>query len=176
MVKGFTFLQTAFRKLKEKQFLLAFVWCVGFALGLRLAATASNTLIPFMHRATRSSASIFGLLVAMVSPFLISFFLHHLYKPLLLLFCFIKAVSYGFCSFALYFAYGTSSWLVHCFFLFSETVLLPVLLFFWRCCLTDTHAYLFRILCICIAFALLIVMVDVCFISPFWLKVVSDYR
>lgn len=152
---------------------LAASWCSGLILGIFAAMRASNILVPMMHSAVNSPASIFGLFAAAVFPFLISIYAVSISEPwLLLIISAYKAFGFSFCACAVSFAFGQSGWLVRFLFLFSDHCLLPLLYLYWLRYVSGDKPLSNWESGACIAAAVLVGCVDYFLISPFLAAVI----
>lgn len=160
---------------KHSPRLLAMSWVSGMLLGGIAAASAGDYLVSLMRQGAVCSASISGLLAAVLLPFLLSAFAVYLHEPwLLLIISAFKAFGFGFCAFAVGLAFGQSSWLVRFLFLFSDVSLMPVLYLYWlRHIQPDVSHRPWEIPgCVCIA--LLLGWIDYCYIAPFLVSVLES--
>lgn len=160
---------------KSSPWLLALCWATGMLTGMTTAASAGEFLAPLMRQSVCCSASIPGLLAAVLLPFLLSAFAVYLHEPwLLLIISAFKAFSFGFCAFGVSLAFGQSSWLVRFLFLFSDLCLVPVLYVYWlRHIHTDAVSHRWE-LPGCLGMALLIGWIDYSFIAPFLVSIIES--
>lgn len=147
--------------------LFSLVWLCGIFGGINVALTNSDFYISLMRSVITKPVSIVGLLVSVFLPLLLSFLLFVSCKSAWFsLVCFYKAVSYGFSGMLLSIMFGSAGWLSRMLFLFSDTVGIVLLFWFWvrrvifsnEKLMVDTYTYL------CIA--MITAGFDRLFISP----------
>lgn len=154
--------------------LLVLSWCLGLLLGALAATAASNVLIPLMRRALHLPASLPGLLISIVLPFLLSAYAVSLSEPWLLLpISALKAFGFAFCSFGVTLTYGTAGWLVRLLFLFSDVCVIPILFFYWLRHIPDASRKSGRELAGCLLLASFVGVIDLYLISPFLAKLIE---
>ena len=118
------------RVLKAISFL--FLWLLGLGLGMYFAMSKSNLYISLMRSVLSQPVSIVGLLGNIFLPLLLTIFLFASCKPVwFFVICFYKAVSYGFSGMLLTLTFGSAGWLFRMLFLFSDTIGIILLFWFW---------------------------------------------
>lgn len=154
--------------------LLAFFWCAGLVFGVCAAFGARNVLVPLMRLAVASPVSIVGLLGSLLLPFLftaLAVFLSH--DWFILPVCFLKSFTYVLCAQTITLAFGNSAWLIQLLFLFSDTCMLSVLIWFWIRHLDCNRVTIVRDTAICIVVFIIIGILDHCFVSPYLTKIIN---
>lgn len=148
--------------------LLALAFCIGLILGIFSAGIAGETFFSMMRGAAYSTVSIPGLLSMILLPFLFTAFAVYFSHPwLLLLIGFGKAFSFGLCSCGVMWAFGSAGWLIRMLLIFSDGMILPVLMWLWLRHISGRKPSFSRDLAVCAAFALFIGGFDYCVVSPF---------
>lgn len=110
-------------------------WIVGAGAGV-IAFRANKALfLSLMRGASVNTVSVFGTLVSIIVPFLVTVFcLRRNAWFAVYIIVFVEAMSYSVCSSAIFYLYGSAGWLVQFLLLFSQNasvVLLFVLCFNW---------------------------------------------
>lgn len=159
---------------KESVFYLALSWILGLIFGASFGLASENISTTAMHRALISTPSFPGLLSAAMLPALFSAFAVYISKPVLLIpIAFCKAFLFSYLSLEVLTAFGSAGWLIHLLFLFSDTLMLPLLWSFW---LKTEHHDRNSTLCCTVPVlitALMIGSIEYCFISPFLAHILS---
>lgn len=150
---------------------LALCFFAGIACGFVVFLGAGSSLSSLMRSAADGTVSIVSLLCSALFPFLISAFAVFLSRSALLAVCFGEAFLFAFTSVGVSRAFGTGGWLVCFLVMFSNTMCLPLLYFFWLRLLSGRISRL-GILAV-LALALLIVSVDYRIVSPFWVSLIE---
>ena len=112
---------------RKKQYvfklLQAFIWILGIVLGFGFSFQTTVYTSSLMLSAANCRLSIVGLLFVLIFPFLISFVLFRLFKPLLVLpILFFKAFSFSCCVFSIVLAFGDAGWLARWLLVFSNSL------------------------------------------------------
>ena len=151
---------------KHSGIILASFWCAGLLLGILAAASAGQDFATKMRSAASQPVSTVPFLV--YAPFLLSAIAIHLRQPWFILpCCFIKAFIFGFCAFAVTLAFGQSGWLVRFLFMFSDSMSVPVMYFYWLRCINGNLAKGFWFSGCCTVMLVAIGLLDYCWIAPF---------
>lgn len=154
--------------------ILALSWIIGILIGVYSGISAGPFVLSLMRMAGDAHMSIVGLLVCMSLPFLISAFLLSLRIPWFVpVVAFFKACSYGFCALAIVRAFGSAGFLVKFLFLFSDTLTLPVLYWFWLRQLSCSCGSLKKDLVTALGIVAVIVLLDHLLISPFLVNIIE---
>ena len=107
------------------------VWISSLTLGILTARYSAHFLTPMVQSAVGLEPTFPALFRSAVLPFLLSAFAVFLSEPWLLLpICSMKAFGFGFCASGVYLAFGTAGWLVRFLFLFTDVLVIPILLFY----------------------------------------------
>lgn len=156
---------------KNSHLLLAFFWVLGIVAGICFAGDMDPVLQELLPQAVASQPQLWGIVWSAAAPFLLTFFAIYISEPLLLLVCFFKAFSFGFCSHGIRLCYGESSWLVQLLFLFSDYILIPCLYFLWLRLLSRSGSHR-RELVLFFLMAIAVALVNFRLIAPFLTKLV----
>lgn len=160
-----------FRKIRIS--ILAFCWCGGIAAGLLLARYADEFQFSLMRRAAVCPVSIVGLLSVLL-PFLFTafaVFVSNWWLIPCLAFC--KGLLFGYHACIVTAAFGSAGWLVRYLLLFTDTWAVLILIWCWmQVCRSVRSRSLSRV-GFCMAAALVLGMVDICFVSPFLAMLIS---
>lgn len=148
--------------------LLSIVWILGLSLGLYLAIHLQDPSRSLVHTLFRSRVSTVGLCINLFLPIIFSAIVWKLKIPALFLFlAFIKAVGYSFCVCAITYMFYEAGWLLRWLFLFSDTFICALLLWFWFRNITTQTKRGTKDLCICSVLAICILLIDICYVTPF---------
>lgn len=154
---------------------LASFWCTGLILGVYAASLTDNILPSLMRSAVYSPVSIVGLLGVYLLPFLFTAIAVFLSKSWLILpICFYKSFSYGMCAHAVTLTFGNSGWLLQLLFLFSDTVMLFLLCWFWIRHIAGMRVSVVRDATICIVVFIILGILDCCCVSPFLAMLINN--
>lgn len=158
---------------KWRRIVLAFLYCAGLLIGAMLAVQASDCFLTWMRSVEIIRMSIVGLLTVTTLPFLISA-LAVLISQSWLLFpiCFLKALSFGFCSGGVWFVFGSAGWLGCGLLLFTDLCALPVLFCYWLRHIEGTKTALSEA-ALYMSLLFLAGSLDHCLISPFAAGILS---
>lgn len=158
---------------KASPLFLACTWSMGMLVGTLAADSARTLLCTVIRNAVQLPATIPGLLTTTVLPFLFSAFAFSFYEPLLLVICVGKAFAFSYCAYGVFITFGSAGWLVRCLFLFSDCIIIPILLFYWirlfSCVSTNPR----RELLSCLGISMLIGGIDYYLVSPFLVTLIS---
>lgn len=164
------FFRTCFTGLSRRYIavVLAFVWCSGLVLGSAAAYYADTSFLSMMRTAVSGRVSISGLFAVFLFPLLFSAFAvyiscYWLFVPI----AFLKAFSFSFFGCCLARSFGIAGFMVRMLVMFSDCLLMPVLLWLWfsSCCRQKRSVILRH--CIAVLFLICIGFIDLNFISPF---------
>ena len=148
--------------------ILVLCWVLGLLAGAACSLSAGEPLISLMYSAVERRVSFISLLGILILPFLCSAFAVYIHTPgILFLICFLKAFSFGFVFAAVCAAFSNSFWLVRWLLLFSESLLIPVLFWFWLHFLSGQRRRLLFPSVVSAAAILLITAIDHTYISAF---------
>ena len=108
---------------KNSKLFLAFSWILGLGAGGLAFRYAGDILLFLMPLAVHSQLSIFGLILSISFPFLLSAFALIVSCPVLLLpVCFCKAFLYSYLVCGVFACYGSCGWLIRWLLLFTDSV------------------------------------------------------
>lgn len=107
-------------------------WITGLISGYCLCLLIECSVNSLMGSVVISRTSIVGLIIVLVIPMMISYFAvrYHL-RYLIYLTAFFEALILGFCSSAVYLAYGNAGWLVRSLLLFSGSICSVAHIWLW---------------------------------------------
>lgn len=159
---------------KSRRFILASVWICGLLLGAVFSGFLSAELSSVMLSAVRSSVSLFGLLAVRLLPFLLSALLLYFSRSrLLYAVIFLKAFLYSYFGTSLLMTCHSAGWVLFGFLTFSDTLISPVLWFFWlRDIDAQSHAS-YRAHAIGAFFAVAVTCIDYTYIVPYLARLIS---
>ena len=104
----------------------------GFLTGYRIPFSEADHYVALVRCAASSPTSAIGLLATIVFTFSLTALIYAAGKTRLFpILCFVQAFAFGIASGAVYCAYGASQWLICLLLLFTGTVNLICLLWFW---------------------------------------------
>lgn len=143
-------------------------WITGLILGMIFAGEAGSSFFLMMRGDSLLTVSIPGLLLVTALPFLLTaaaVFLSQFWLLLLLILA--KGITFGFCAFGITTVYAGASWLMCVLLMFGDACALPLLMGLWLHHGTIAGKHFVRDLCCCIAAALILGVLDVCYVAPF---------
>lgn len=153
---------------RTRRLILAFAWILGLLLGSVISLAADNILSPTMLAAVHSNMSISGLLTVLLLPLLFSAFAVYISKPILLIpIVFLKAFLFSYSAAGFLIACDSAAWLLCFLMMFSDTLMLPFLWWFWIRTLTLESSTAIRSAVFCSLCAFVIGFCDYAFVSPF---------
>ena len=110
--------------------LLFGLWICGTFLGCCCGANAATIIPPLVHNLVVRRASFVGMLISVFLPLLLTILFSHfsllIFLPVLSL---VKAFAFSFTTCCVFYTFGSSSWLLQIFLLFSDSI--AVILLFW---------------------------------------------
>jgi len=144
---------------------LLFTWISGILFGYFFYEPSFSSL---MRSAVSEPVSIVGLFSCVILPLLCSCFFLVMKQPVLILIvCFVKAVSFGFSCGMLAQLFTSAAWLVRFLFLFSDSCFSIILLFLWLRRISDPHIHGLRDFFYCALIGIGIAFIDGFIISPY---------
>lgn len=171
---------TAFLKRKEcRNTLLHLALCtiLGAAFGVLFSATADRLYLLLMRSAVSTPASIVGLVVVGLVPFLICLLVVSLGRPLLIYpVCFCRVFLYAAGVHAIHLSFGSAGWLMAFLAQFSDFSLIPALIWFALRNLAGNRKAHLRDILICLSISALVIILDYWVISPFVVKLLDTYE
>ena len=152
---------------KGSTLILAFSLFAGLLAGLLLHREQDASIFSLMHVSAKQSASIVSGLLVLLLPFLLSaFFSSTCTAWLIIPLSFLKGVCFSFCQATICSSFVGAGWLLYFFFMFSDILTLPVLIFFWISCLNKTR-HIMKLLSVCSLTVLFIALIGHHFITPY---------
>ncbi len=153
---------------KAGTYFLALSACLGSSLGVYFSVSADTNISSQTLADAFGRVSVFGILVTLFLPFLISVILVFLHRRWLVLpLCFVKTFLFGFCSHTVTATFGHSGWLICRLLLFSDAIAMVVLLWLWHRCLDPDRVIKPELLIGCAVFFVCVAAIDYLYISPF---------
>ncbi len=165
-----------FNNHSKNVFSISCSWLLGLIAGLLVALRTATTFNSWTLSLQYSDLSVIGFLATLIFPYLLSAILFRVstWKAVLPL-IFLKAFSYSWCAIAIVRVFVYSGWLLRLLLLFSDSLSVVLLLWFWiRNCNSDT-AGRHRDLLLCLVLTLIIGCVDCSLISPFGVYLLSYF-
>ena len=156
------------------RWILAFSWCAGLACGCCLFMKLGLSLDARMRSPALGAVSIVRLVLITFFPFLLSAVAAVFSVPtLFVLICFFKALSFSFASLGVWLLFGSAGWFSRWILLFSDSVGVCILLFFWIRHFPGSRESNVRLWDFLLYFALffLLCSVDYCMVLPIWADV-----
>ena len=159
---------------KEPSIHLACSFLAGLLSGACVSIAASKSLLPMMLAAANSCVSISGLLSAMLLPLLFSAFAVYIRQNWLLIpIAFVKAFLFAFLGIGVMSAFGNAGWLVRWLLMFSDSLTLPLLWWFWLRAFSSGRTDALRFAALVAVAAVLIGSLDYSVVSPFAAMLIS---
>lgn len=164
--KNFSDLSSCLRK--SSRWILAFCWTSGLVFGIFFFLAAGDSIILLMRRIPLGTVSIVSLLGITTFPFLLSFFVVSISKPIMILpISFLKAFTFSFVSLGILHGFGLYGWLLRYLLLFTDCASVPLLYLLWQRNLADGNLFLGWKNSLYFLSACLIGSLDYCIISPY---------
>lgn len=161
-----TFFQPPSRR--DSAIVLAFTLLSGFILGAYVATLAEPSSFSLMRSAADGCVSIVSLLSALLLPFLFTAFAVYIAKPWLLIpIAFFKAFFFSYLGTEIIFLFGGSGWLLRLLLMFTDSLSMPVLCWFWVRIYSGRKVLNVRCLTTAVVILFGIVCLDYRLISPF---------
>jgi len=111
---------------------LAVLWVVCLFFGRRIALQTEDYLFAMMHTAVSVRVSIVDLLVLQLIPFCLSALAVYISVPYIIYpVCAVKAFLGGYSLGTIGIVYGDAGWLIRFLYLFTDTIMSPLLLWYW---------------------------------------------
>lgn len=146
--------------------LLALFWFIGLLAGYTVATRISLSVL--MRTFSLERVSFLGLVLATIFPLAISAAALRSSAPLLILpIAFIKAFTFSFCASALSVVYADAGWLARWLYIFSDSIMVIFLLWFWVRNITKNTVIFRKDFASCLFAASLLVCIDYFIVSPF---------
>lgn len=146
--------------------LLASFWTTGLLIGYTVAAKTSISLL--MRAFTLERVSIVGLVLVTILPLILSAAAYRLSVPYFILpIAFIKAFLFSFCACALALVYTDAGWLARWLYIFSDSLMVIFLLWFWVRNIPNVKGSVQKDFVICLIAASLLISIDYFIVSPF---------
>lgn len=138
----------------------------GFLAGTVVVSLAPDVFVFLVHEAIILPVSFIDLLVHIVVPFsLTALILRTRRVELFLILCFVQAFSFGIVSYSIYLVYGSAQWMIQALLLFTRTITLVLLLWFWCRQFSGRSQAGFQDLFLCFSISVLVSVFDYRLIS-----------
>lgn len=152
-------------------FFLACSWVSGLLAGQFLLLRADPSVYVLLRNAVSQPASIAGLFITAVVPFIFSAIAVSFSKPwLLVLLCFTRSLMFSYIVLGIAVSFGATSWLIRWIFLFSQCVSVSLEYWYWRHCISGEHGFDFIVFIFLISIVFLIVSLDYGVVLPFGVR------
>ena len=144
----------------------------GFFTGAGYARTVSFLFLPYLNAAITHNFSFFGFTFAHALPLVLSILIVRFRRIYFLyILAAFKAFSFSFCLCAIGYCFGSAGWLIRFLLLFSDSCILPCLIWLWLRCFSRKCIAFKKDLTACIGITVLVGFIDYFVISPFLLSV-----
>ena len=148
--------------------ILASVWICGLLSGAAVSLCADEFLPAMMLAALSCDVSIFGLLIAILLPLLISFFAVYISQIWLLIpIVFVKAFLFSYTGVGILQTFNASGWLIRILFMFGDSLALPFLWWYWLQVTASVNVSLLRGFLPALLCAVVAGCIDYCYVAPF---------
>lgn len=155
-----------FTHFEEERIFLALAWVLGL-LSASFLFSGNTDVLSDLIRDAASRAFSWPLLLHMLIPLFASAFAVFFWGiPSLFIFCFCKALTYGFAVVGVFNAFPSSGWLIRWMFLFSSTLCNFINYYFWLGCLHRPGIVPWRRLLACTMVTALTVFLDCHYVAP----------
>jgi len=159
---------------RKKQFILAFVWGLALGLGSLFAFTTQPVTLSLMCIAPMCHVSIFGLVVILLFPLLLSAIaVKFSVSGIIYLIVLVDGISFGYFMLGTVLAFGSPAWLIGLMLAFSKLALIVPLLSFYLQCFSNKDSLMPSFIN-CFFAAMIIGMLDYLVVSPFLISIVAD--
>lgn len=149
---------------------LAVIWSLGLVIGYYLASRSKPVISSLILLIQSDRMMIVGFLSMLILPFIVSAILIWMSLNIWVLpLAFLKACLYSCCCCQIM-VFGDAGWLAHLLFVFSESISVPILLWFWFSCIDEHRGFILQRAILCIASVMTIGCVDCFIVSPFAAK------
>lgn len=117
--------------------LLISLWICGIFFGCCCAANAASVIPPLIHSLTVRHVSFVGMLISSFVPLSLTILVSYFSLPILLpVLAFVKAFTFSFTTFCIFYTFGSSSWLIQILMLSSNSIAVILLFWLWTDVLT----------------------------------------
>ncbi|MBR3978868.1 MAG: hypothetical protein IKJ94_04515 [Oscillospiraceae bacterium] len=157
-----------FHKHRRNVFGISLAWIFGLLAGLLVALRTVTIHNTWTRSLQQSELSVVGFLATLIFPYFLSAILFKvsLWEMILPL-IFLKAFSYSWCATSIVCMFGHSGWLFRLLLLFSDSLSVSCLLWFWIRNYSGNSVSGWRDLLLCFCLVLALGCFDCCLISPF---------
>ena len=159
---------TPVRYIFLRKIALTFFWILGLLSGTLLVSKLPAVSVSMMRAIALERTSIVGLAISLSFPLLLSVITLRLSMPSLLFpIAFIKAFLFAYSSFGVSLVFGDAGWLLRWLFIFSDSIMVICLLWFWFRNVSGCINSAKRDFVICTLFAVIVFCIDCFIVSPF---------
>ena len=154
---------------------IACCWVLGLISGAAFSINSASCLYSLTRSLRYSDLSVVGFLAMLIFPYLLStvIFKLSMWKGIIPL-VFFKAFSFSCCAVAIIRAFGSSGWLLRLLLLFSGSISVVFLIWFWIRNCSKSRRNLHGDLLLCIVLTLVAGFIDYSLISPFGIYLLSN--
>lgn len=149
---------------------LSCTFILGFLAGALIVSSNATQLTLQIRSAAISPASSVGLLAQIFFSCTATLLLYKTRRGYLFLLSFVQALTFGIVATAIYYAYGSARWLVHALMLFTRTITLISLFWFWLHLVSGQSHSIFQDLLLTLCVSVIAAVIDIYLISPILLK------
>lgn len=161
--KFFDFIQFSCR---NSVWILAFCWVIGICLGLIIGSDFDPDVLSLMRMTSESRVSIVGLLLNLLPFVLSAAAVHYSFPGAFFLLATGKGLCHGFCMFLILAEFSSAGWLLYRLLMFTDSILLIPLFFFWARHIDGSRNFLKRDTWLCLGISLIAGALDYFVISP----------
>ena len=163
-----------FPQYKYSVYILYAAFILGFVAGGIIVSHGSADYVSLTGKATSLPASIIALLANIIFSFSLTALILATGKSSLLIFlCFAQALFYGIVSSSVYFGYGAAQWLIRFLLLFTISINLICLLWFWSRHITEQPESLRSDFVLALSVSFAAAVLDHAWISPLLAKLLN---
>ena len=149
--------------------ILAIIWLCGLLFGTLFSLLNGASNHEVIRSVLHSRVSFFGLFSALILPLLITALFVYLSKPhFIFLLVFLKAFAFASIGSGFLYTFNSSSWLIRCFAMFSDILILPILWYFWLQAFTYQRDVVLRLIPAPGIAILSVCYIDCFCVTPFW--------
>lgn len=153
---------------RNYKYLLVGSWVAGLLTGQFLLMRADASVHIMLHSAVLQPASLAGLLVAAVIPFVFAAIVVSFSRPwMLVLLCFARSLMFSYIVLGIAVSFGDACWLIRWLFLFSRFVTASLEYWYWHRCIAKGCGFDVVFFMFLLSIIFLVVSFDYCIVMPF---------
>ena len=154
---------------------LVVFWVSGLFAGLYTVSDLPGSVLPLVHSILYRPTSIAGIILVQLFPLFLSLIACRLHRPYLIIpVAFFKAFSFAYCAFGIILAFGDAGWMMRWLFLFSDSIMVVFLLWFWIRSFSENRKFWIIDLIICLSASTFLFVVDYFAILPLSINLVNN--